>query len=306
MLVKSAPLVWNQLKGIICVNKPADMTVTHLRGAILTKISQELNELEVRPPMDYVSIDRNASDGKYDVVVKENLADHPLVVGPRYLQEDIPCSWSNYLGSRSSGVLLLGIRTGTKMAKHIRENHPTRAYRVKGILGQATDDFFKTGKVVERSTFRHVKLIYLERLLYNMQASHQRKMFEMCGVDMQSQAAYELAAQGLLRPKDSKIPVIYGINCVDFSPPEFTIEIQCVNEYEKYLAALIHEIGIKLHSTAHCTGIKCVRHSHFTLEHALLRKQWDLQNIITNMESCSRIINDNESILRQKSVTLQG
>lgn len=40
MLVKSAPLVWNQLKGIICVNKPADMTVTHLRGAILTKISQ--------------------------------------------------------------------------------------------------------------------------------------------------------------------------------------------------------------------------------------------------------------------------
>lgn len=40
---------------------------------------------------------------------------------------------------------------------------------------------------------------------------------------MQSQAAYELAAQGLLRPKDSKIPVIYGIKCVDFSPPEFTI-----------------------------------------------------------------------------------
>ena len=40
---------------------------------------------------------------------------------------------------------------------------------------------------------------------------------------MQSQTAYELATQGLIKPADSKIPIIYSIKSVDFKPPEFTI-----------------------------------------------------------------------------------
>lgn len=50
-----------------------------------------------------------------------------------------------------------------------------------------------------------------------------QKYFRSCGVNMQSQAAYELAVKGLLRPIRSKVPVIYGIKCVQFEPPEFTI-----------------------------------------------------------------------------------
>lgn len=44
-----------------------------------------------------------------------------------------------------------------------------------------------------------------------------------CGVDLQSQAAFELAAKGPIRPLNSKIPVIYGIKCVEFDPPNFTL-----------------------------------------------------------------------------------
>lgn len=42
-------------------------------------------------------------------------------------------------------------------------------------------------------------------------------------MDIQSQTAYELAAKGPIRPADSKIPVIYGIKCVEFEPPNFTL-----------------------------------------------------------------------------------
>lgn len=73
---------------------------------------------------------------------------------------------------------MFGVRSGTKWAKYIRDNLPTRAYRINGVLGQATEDGFKSGKVVERSTWRHVKQWNLERLLSSMQASHQKKMFE--------------------------------------------------------------------------------------------------------------------------------
>lgn len=45
----------------------------------------------------------------------------------------------------------------------------------------------------------------------------------LSGVHMESQTAYELACEGLIRPSNSKLPVIYGIKCVHFSPPNFTL-----------------------------------------------------------------------------------
>jgi len=45
----------------------------------------------------------------------------------------------------------------------------------------------------------------------------------LCGLDMQSQAAYELAVQGPIRPVDINIPMIYNIKCIDFKSPEFTL-----------------------------------------------------------------------------------
>lgn len=71
-----------------------------------------------------------------------------------------------------------------------------------------------------------------------------------------------------------------------------------------YLKTLIHEIGIKLHSTAHCTGIQCIRHACFTTEHALLRKHWTLQNIVTNMEECERLLDEHNYITNQVSAAL--
>ncbi|XP_018574955.1 mitochondrial mRNA pseudouridine synthase Trub2 [Anoplophora glabripennis] len=304
MLTRDAELIWNTLKGIICVYKPAEVSTRRLRTTIINKICAELNEMDVRPPEGYVAIEGNPSKN-LTVVVRPNYADHPLVVGPRYQEQDLPVSWSNYLGHNTSGVLIFGLRSGTRWAKFVRENLPTRAYRVKGVFGRATENGFKDGKVVERSTWRHIRQWNLERLLSSMQAAHQKKMFEMCGVDMQSQLAYDLAIKGPIRPINSKIPIIYGLKCVEFEPPGFTIEIQCINEYETYLKSLIHEIGWKLHSTAYCTAIKCIRHSCFTLDHALLMKHWDLQNIVTNIEQCNNILSENEHLLKQESVALR-
>lgn len=73
---------------------------------------------------------------------------------------------------------VFGLRRSTQVAKYVRENLPTRCYQIKCILGQATDNGFAYGKVVERSTWRHVKQFHLDRILSAMQAAHQKKMFE--------------------------------------------------------------------------------------------------------------------------------
>lgn len=48
-------------------------------------------------------------------------------------------------------------------------------------------------------------------------------MSRLSGVHIQSQAAYELAVQGLIRPANNNIPMIYTIKCIDFNSPEFTL-----------------------------------------------------------------------------------
>lgn len=60
--------------------------------------------MECRSPTKHVFIEGNPSE-KLSVEVRPSLADDPLVVGPRYQPNDLLCSWSNYLGTYSSGVL---------------------------------------------------------------------------------------------------------------------------------------------------------------------------------------------------------
>lgn len=145
----------------------------------------------------------------------------------------------------------------------------------------------------------------------------------MCGVDIQSQAAFELAVQGPLRPAESSIPLIYSMRCIDFKKPHFTIgkmtqrlfkllkinfeiilEIHAVNESEHYLGILIHEIGLHLKTVAHCTQIRCIRQSHFTLDDTLLRRHWNLENIVNNMMHCQKVIESHPEMLHQIEPTL--
>lgn len=75
-------------------------------------------------------------------------------------------------------ISVLGLRAGTSVAKYIRENKSTRAYRIKGVFGLATDNFYKDGAVIEKTTYKYVKQIHLDKLLSHLQAMHQKKMFE--------------------------------------------------------------------------------------------------------------------------------
>lgn len=53
--------------------------------------------------------------------------------------------------------------------------------------------------------------------------------FRLSGLHMESQATYEMASEGLIRPANSKLPVIYGIKCVHFDSPNFTLgkDLEC-------------------------------------------------------------------------------
>lgn len=54
------------------------------------------------------------------------------------------------------------------------------------------------------------------------------------------------------------------------------------------------EIGKRLKSCSVTASVQCIRYGYFTLENALLRKHWTLENTLRNMSKC------NETIINSK------
>lgn len=200
---------------------------------------------------------------------------------------------------------MIGIdRDGISKALKIRNNMSVRVFHATGKLGYSTETNFSDSRIVERASYDHVYIEKLTALVSSIQGSHQRKAFEMCGVDMQSQAAYDLAVKGPIRPAKNDIPVIYSVRCLEFKKPYFTLEIFSINETEDYLARLIHEIGLSLRTHAHCVKLRCVRHGIFTVDDALVRERWNLQEIVSNMASCNKKLTLQPDMLKQVTPAL--
>lgn len=60
--------------------------------------------------------------------------------------------------------------------------------------------------------------------------------------------------------------------------PGFT-EVQCLNETQKYLRKVVHEIGLELRSTAMCKGVRRTRDGLFTVEDALTHHHWSAADV---------------------------
>lgn len=73
---------------------------------------------------------------------------------------------------------MLGINGGTKLTYHMNVSRLTRAYKVHGQLGKATDTYFWNGKTVERSTYDKVTREKMDSVVAHMQAAHQKTMYQ--------------------------------------------------------------------------------------------------------------------------------
>ncbi|KOC66052.1 putative tRNA pseudouridine synthase 2 [Habropoda laboriosa] len=301
--VAEARPVFKALNSVFLIYKPAHLRFNRMRDTIIQNLCRDLNDMKTRPPLKYVVIE-GQTDINLKVHVRDSFADHPLVVGPRYQPNDFRLAATKNMHEDVSGIIVCGLNKGNRIVHMLKESKCVRFYRVAGLLGQATDNYFHTGKIVEKSKYTHVKRGHIDKICTSMQSSHQRKMFDLCGVDIQSQAAYELALQGPLRPTDRSIPLLYTIKCVDFSPPHFALEIVCTQEYDMYLKTIVHDLGMALRTNATCVQIQCIQDGLFNKKHALLTKHWTLEHIMDNMQMCRAIIDQNPKVLRQENPAL--
>ncbi|XP_072488667.1 pseudouridylate synthase TRUB2, mitochondrial isoform X1 [Notamacropus eugenii] len=279
------------LHGLFAVYKPPGLNWKHVRDTVELQLLKGLNSQRQHTPREHIRFllgPAEGSEGKELTLTATSvpvLSEHPLVRGPKY--RSVKVGVGHRLDFKSSGVFVLGVGHGNKLLTDIYNAHLTKDYTVRGLLGKATDDFSDEGRLIEKTTYDHVTPEKLSRILAVIQGSHQKALVMYSNLDLKTQEAYEMAVKGLIRPMDKSPMLITGIRCLQFAPPEFILEIQCMHETQQLLRRVVHEIGLELKSAAVCTQVRRTRDGIFTLEDALLRTQWDMYSIQKSIQKAA-------------------
>ncbi|XP_069546838.1 pseudouridylate synthase TRUB2, mitochondrial [Brachyistius frenatus] len=284
-MTTAAVRMFRRLEGLFCVYKPSGVHWKLVRDSIETNLLKGLNATPSQPLphevrfLTHPSSETEASNGPtVSAASVPVLSKHHLVTGPEF--QHIEVGVGHRLDVCSSGVLVLAVGNGNKALNDLYRTRVTRDYTVEGEFGTATDDFSHTSRVVERSTYGHITQDKLERVLAMLEGANQKALLMYSNVDMRSQEAYEMAVQGLLGPEGKSSPILTGLRCIHFQPPNFTLEVQCLNETQKYLRKVVHEIGLELRSTAVCKGVRRTRDGLFSLQDALTHRHWTAADVM--------------------------
>lgn len=289
-LVKStsyAPDIFKALNGVLLVYKPPRLGCRELIRELRERITDSLNQYKPRPIEKRVVIE-GGLDSEKRIVERPNLADHPLVVGPRYLPWDLSMAVATpSLGYRSSGldVILLG-EANKYYGRKLKSNKIVSIYHITGRFGHVTDTFFHDGKITDKSTYNHIRPGKIDAVLARIQTSQHDRIFDAASVPVHSQEAYELAKEWPSRPpKMARWPVIYRIRCIHLKLPVFKLEVTILNETESLLAQISHDVGQMLRSAAYTESIRRVKFGPFDVNDSLTDKDWNLQSIMKHLSA---------------------
>lgn len=296
--------MFRRLEGLFCVYKPPGVHWKLVRDTVETNLLKGINATPPRAlPREVRFLAQPSCDPEapkeliLTAASVPALSKHPLVTGPEF--QHIRVGVGHRLDSFSSGVLVLATGNGNKVLNEFYQAQVTRDYTLEGEFGTATRNFSHTGPIVERSTYDHITLEKLERVLAMLQGSNQKALLTYSNVDMNSQEAYEMAVQGLLGPDGKSPPIMTGLRCIHFQPPNFTLEVRCLNETQKYLRKVVHEIGLELRSTAVCKRVRRTRDGPFTLQDALTRYHWTAADVMRAIHRYHRTKKQTQSPIKE-------
>ena len=188
---------------------------------------------------------------------------------------------------------------GFGTVNELRNLNLVKEYEITGRLGLATLNFNEEGKMIAESKYRFVTPHKIDMLCNKIVTANSRFRLRSMGAAMHTQEAYEFFAYGPLKPPTRGTdPILYMMRCVDFKAPYFKLHVLTVNENPLYFRHLINQIGLLLKTHACVSRMACTRLGPFTLDDAIVQKQFDVESVLKNM---ARNYEKTQNCLQNKS-----
>jgi len=184
----------------------------------------------------------------------------------------------------ATGVLVLGVGSGTKQLQGYLSGD--KRYGADVQLGFETATLDMEGNITKTAAFDHVTLETIEEVIPQFVGNISQIPPIYSAIKKQGRKMYEEARDGKTEEELDIPPRNVFIESIQLLPtdskgqgvPEhFSLDVQCGGG--TYIRSLVRDIGTSLNTYATMTGLERTRQGPFTLENALPRDQWNVDNV---------------------------
>ena len=168
------------------------------------------------------------------------------------------------LDPQATGVLLIGLGTGTKLTQFLHECPKT--YRATLQLGVRTDTCDAAGKMVEVRPVHAMSQGQVEAVLGSFRGTIEQIPPMFSALKQQGQRLYTLARQGIDVDRQPRRVQIYRLVVLEFTGATLRLEVECSSG--TYIRVLADDIGLRLGCGAHLSALVRTATGPFSLAQA--------------------------------------
>ena len=169
----------------------------------------------------------------------------------------------------ATGVLPICIGSATRFAESVLLG--TKSYRVTIELGTSTDTYDSRGLKIAEADWAGVSRDQVASVVDSFRGRFDQIPPMYSAVHHKGKRLYELARQGIEVERPARPVEVMNLQVVDFSAPEIVLDLECSHGF--YARTLAHDIGEKLETHAHLTGLVRTHAGVFRIEDAVTIEQ---------------------------------
>jgi tRNA pseudouridine55 synthase len=190
---------------------------------------------------------------------------HDVVAHIRRLTRIPRVGHAGTLDPQATGVLLIGLGTGTKLSQFLHECPKT--YHATLTLGVRTDTYDAAGRVVEVRPVRDMSPAAVEAVLVGFRGAIEQIPPMFSALKRQGQRLYTLARQGIAVERQPRRVQIFRLRLLTLTGATLSLEVECASG--TYIRVLADDIGSRLGCGAHLSALVRTAIGPFTLSQAL-------------------------------------
>lgn len=169
----------------------------------------------------------------------------------------------------ATGVLPICVGSATRFADTVLLG--TKSYRITMELGSSTNTYDSTGDVTEQADWSHVTREKAEAALEGFKGKFDQVPPMFSALHHNGKRLYEFARKGIEVERPARPVEVLSLELIEFNAPEMVVDVECGHGF--YARTLAHDIGEKLGSHAHLTGLVRTHAGAFKLEDTVTIEQ---------------------------------
>ncbi|MEW6417192.1 MAG: tRNA pseudouridine(55) synthase TruB [Nitrospirota bacterium] len=196
----------------------------------------------------------------------------------------------------ATGVLLVCLNEATKITGFLSDLDKEYSVRLK--LGERTDTYDITGRILEKRDCSSLKEVDINRVIKNFTGQIKQTPPMYSAIKIGGNPLYKLARRGIKMKIPERTVIIHRIDLVGFNLPHLDLKVSCSKG--TYIRTLCDDVGKVLGVGAHMVLLERTRIGSFRIEDSISIEE--LKNKKTTCHSIDSVLSHmNEIVLDEDS-----